>query len=173
MQHIFWTFAQAIVAYAGLLGSVKRFRWPGFMFDCRGWCAGAIVPSLVIRGIVVCVGLGCLWIFLFGMIGISMGWWIWIPLQFVLFLWWIPVSWCVAASRLTIAYDKSILIGKKKWNDVVVLRSTLHLNKSTCHYKFQPQRMSQVSTMLYSELFSLMPLHKRHSIWSFFMKLVW
>ena len=39
------------------------------------------------------------------------------------------------ASRLTIAYDKSILIGKKKWNDVVVLRSTLHLNKSTCHYK--------------------------------------
>ena len=39
------------------------------------------------------------------------------------------------AVRLTIAYDKSILIGKKKWNDVVVLRSTLHLNKSTCHYK--------------------------------------
>jgi hypothetical protein len=60
----------------------------------------------------------------------------------------IPLGWL--ASRLTIAYDKSILIGKKKWNDVVVLRSTLHLNKSTCHYKLQPQRvMSQVSTTLY------------------------
>ena len=40
--------------------------------------------------------------------------------------------------RLTVAYDKSIVIGKKKWNDVVVLRSTLHLNKSTCHYKRRP-----------------------------------
>eukprot|EP00438_Fugacium_kawagutii_P009481 Skav204854 [mRNA] locus=scaffold1883:155978:158961:- [translate_table: standard] len=44
--------------------------------------------------------------------------------------------------RLTIAYDKSILIGKKKWNDVVVLRSTLHLNKSTCHYKLKDWQKS-------------------------------
>lgn len=43
---------------------------------------------------------------------------------------------------LTIAYDKSILIGKKKWNDVVVLRSTLHLNKSTCHYKLKEWQKS-------------------------------
>jgi len=43
---------------------------------------------------------------------------------------------------LTIAYDKSILIGKKKWNDVVVLRSTLHLNKSTCHYKLKDWQKS-------------------------------
>lgn len=43
---------------------------------------------------------------------------------------------------LTIAYDKSILIGKKKWNDVVVLRSTLHLNKSTCHYKLKDWHQS-------------------------------
>ena len=41
--------------------------------------------------------------------------------------------------RLTIAYDKSIVIGKKKWNDIVVMRSTLHLNKSTCFYKPHPQ----------------------------------
>eukprot|EP00439_Symbiodinium_sp_Y106_P073440 s3674_g13.t2 len=40
---------------------------------------------------------------------------------------------------LTIAYDKSIVIGKKKWNDIVVMRSTLHLNKSTCFYKPHPQ----------------------------------
>ena len=43
--------------------------------------------------------------------------------------------------RLTVAHDKSILIGKRKWNDVVVLRSTLHLNKSTCHYKPGPQML--------------------------------
>ena len=44
-----------------------------------------------------------------------------------------------APPRLTIAYDKSIVIGKKKWNDIVVMRSTLHLNKSTCFYKPHPQ----------------------------------
>jgi len=38
---------------------------------------------------------------------------------------------------LTVAHDKSITIGKRKWNDVIVLRSTLHLNKSTCHFKLQ------------------------------------
>ncbi|CAJ1384807.1 unnamed protein product [Effrenium voratum] len=43
---------------------------------------------------------------------------------------------------LTVAYDKSILIGKKKWNDVVVLRSTLHLNKSTCFYKLKDWQKS-------------------------------
>merc|ERR1719414_1604617 len=36
---------------------------------------------------------------------------------------------------LTVAYDKSIVLGKRKWGDVVVLRSTVHLNKSACHYK--------------------------------------
>eukprot|EP00931_Biecheleriopsis_adriatica_P005504 TRINITY_DN107014_c0_g1_i1.p1 TRINITY_DN107014_c0_g1~~TRINITY_DN107014_c0_g1_i1.p1 ORF type:complete len:481 (+),score=126.55 TRINITY_DN107014_c0_g1_i1:62-1444(+) len=40
-------------------------------------------------------------------------------------------------SLLTVAHDKSILIGKRKWNDVIVLRSTLNLNKSTCHYKLK------------------------------------
>lgn len=38
---------------------------------------------------------------------------------------------------LTVAYDKSIVLGKRKWNDIVVLRSTIHLNKSTCHYKLE------------------------------------
>mmetsp|Transcript_116459 Transcript_116459/g.324545 ORF Transcript_116459/g.324545 Transcript_116459/m.324545 type:complete len:467 (+) Transcript_116459:100-1500(+) len=38
---------------------------------------------------------------------------------------------------LTVAYDKSITLGKRKWNDVVVMRSTIHLNKSTCHYKLE------------------------------------
>lgn len=41
---------------------------------------------------------------------------------------------------LTVAYDKSIIIGKQKWNDVVVMRSTLHLNKSTCHFKLRDWR---------------------------------
>lgn len=43
---------------------------------------------------------------------------------------------------LTIAYDKSIVIGKKKWNDIVVMRSTLHLNKSTCFYKLKDWQQS-------------------------------
>lgn len=38
---------------------------------------------------------------------------------------------------ITVAYDKSIVLGKRKWNDVVVMRSTVHLNKSTCHYKLE------------------------------------
>ncbi|CAE7828752.1 unnamed protein product [Symbiodinium microadriaticum] len=45
-------------------------------------------------------------------------------------------------SPLTIAYDKSIVIGKKKWNDIVVMRSTLHLNKSTCFYKLKDWQQS-------------------------------
>ncbi|CAE7653026.1 unnamed protein product [Symbiodinium sp. CCMP2456] len=43
---------------------------------------------------------------------------------------------------LTVAYDKSIVIGKKKWNDIVVMRSTLHLNKSTCFYKLKDWQQS-------------------------------
>lgn len=38
---------------------------------------------------------------------------------------------------LTVAYDKSIIIGKKKWNDIIVFRSLVHLNKSTCYYKIK------------------------------------
>mmetsp|Transcript_41699 Transcript_41699/g.89530 ORF Transcript_41699/g.89530 Transcript_41699/m.89530 type:complete len:307 (-) Transcript_41699:55-975(-) len=38
---------------------------------------------------------------------------------------------------LTVAFDKSIVIGKRKWDDVVVTRSSLHLNKSTCLLKLQ------------------------------------
>uniref|UniRef100_A0A7S4QXF0 Uncharacterized protein n=1 Tax=Alexandrium monilatum TaxID=311494 RepID=A0A7S4QXF0_9DINO len=38
---------------------------------------------------------------------------------------------------LTVAYDKSVVLGKRKWNDVVIMRSTIHLNKSTCHYKLE------------------------------------
>lgn len=38
---------------------------------------------------------------------------------------------------LTVAHDKSIVIGQKKWNDVVVLRSLIHLNLSTCHFKLK------------------------------------
>lgn len=38
---------------------------------------------------------------------------------------------------VTVAYDKSITIGKKKWNDIVICRSTLHLNKSTCYFKMK------------------------------------
>jgi len=38
---------------------------------------------------------------------------------------------------LTVAFDKSIIIGKRKWNDVVIFRSTVHLNKSACHFKLQ------------------------------------
>mmetsp|Transcript_74251 Transcript_74251/g.150800 ORF Transcript_74251/g.150800 Transcript_74251/m.150800 type:complete len:351 (+) Transcript_74251:82-1134(+) len=35
----------------------------------------------------------------------------------------------------TLAEDPSIKLGKRKWDDIVILRSTIHLNKSACHYK--------------------------------------
>mmetsp|Transcript_2226 Transcript_2226/g.3845 ORF Transcript_2226/g.3845 Transcript_2226/m.3845 type:complete len:273 (-) Transcript_2226:24-842(-) len=38
---------------------------------------------------------------------------------------------------ITVAHDKSIVLGQKKWNDVVVLRSMIHLNMSTCHFKLK------------------------------------
>merc|ERR1719356_2165476 len=38
---------------------------------------------------------------------------------------------------LTVAYDKSIIVGKSKWNDIVVFRSLIHLNKSTCFFKLE------------------------------------
>jgi len=38
---------------------------------------------------------------------------------------------------LTVAYDKSIMIGNKKWNDIVCFRSLVHLNKSTCYFKMR------------------------------------
>jgi len=43
---------------------------------------------------------------------------------------------------LTVAYDKTITVGRQKWNDVVILRSTVHLNKSTCHYKLKQWQKS-------------------------------
>mmetsp|Transcript_46802 Transcript_46802/g.138292 ORF Transcript_46802/g.138292 Transcript_46802/m.138292 type:complete len:386 (+) Transcript_46802:3-1160(+) len=43
---------------------------------------------------------------------------------------------------LVVAYDKSIIVGKKKWNDVIVFRSTLHLNKSTCYFKMRDWRQA-------------------------------
>ncbi|CAE7775332.1 unnamed protein product, partial [Symbiodinium pilosum] len=48
---------------------------------------------------------------------------------------------------LTVAYDKSIVVGKRKWNDVVVMRSTLHLNKSTCFYKMKDWQQSLDSAL--------------------------
>lgn len=42
---------------------------------------------------------------------------------------------CSLDQLLTVAHDKSIIIGKRKWNDVVVLRSTIQLNRSACHFK--------------------------------------
>jgi len=43
---------------------------------------------------------------------------------------------------VTVAYDKSIVIGARKWNDVVILRSTIHLNMSTCHFKLQKWKLA-------------------------------
>ncbi|CAE8586187.1 unnamed protein product [Polarella glacialis] len=43
---------------------------------------------------------------------------------------------------LTVAYDKTITVGRQKWNDVVILRSTVLLNKSTCHYKLKQWQKS-------------------------------
>jgi len=37
----------------------------------------------------------------------------------------------------TLAQDPSIKVGKKKWDDIVVLRSTIYLNKSACQYKLK------------------------------------
>lgn len=36
---------------------------------------------------------------------------------------------------VTVAEDRAIVIGQKKWNQVIVLRALLHLNKSACHCK--------------------------------------
>lgn len=44
---------------------------------------------------------------------------------------------CAHDQLLTVAHDKSIVIGKRKWNDVVVMRAMIHLNKSACHYKLK------------------------------------
>lgn len=44
---------------------------------------------------------------------------------------------CALDQLLTVAHDKSIIIGKQKWNDVIVLRSTIHLNKSACQFKLK------------------------------------
>mmetsp|Transcript_380 Transcript_380/g.1198 ORF Transcript_380/g.1198 Transcript_380/m.1198 type:complete len:334 (+) Transcript_380:107-1108(+) len=37
----------------------------------------------------------------------------------------------------TIAEDRSMVIGQKKWDEIVVLRSVIHLNKSACFYKLK------------------------------------
>lgn len=48
---------------------------------------------------------------------------------------------------VTVAFDKSITIGKRKWHDVVILRSTIHLNKSTCYFKLQQWQKSLQEAM--------------------------
>eukprot|EP00930_Biecheleria_cincta_P082310 TRINITY_DN72068_c0_g1_i1.p1 TRINITY_DN72068_c0_g1~~TRINITY_DN72068_c0_g1_i1.p1 ORF type:complete len:461 (-),score=109.46 TRINITY_DN72068_c0_g1_i1:132-1514(-) len=70
---------------------------------------------------------------------------------------------------LTVAYDKSILIGKKKMNDVIVLRSTLNLNRSTCFYKLKQWQDSLDSALeclvgSHRDEMMLTDAHVRHKV---------
>lgn len=49
---------------------------------------------------------------------------------------------------LTLSYDKSITIGKQKFNDVVVLRSTIYLNRSACYFKLEDWKKALDEAML-------------------------
>jgi hypothetical protein len=70
---------------------------------------------------------------------------------------------------LTVAYDKSIVIGKKKMNDVIVLRSTLNLNRSTCFYKLKEWQDSLDSALeclvgSHRDEMMLTDAHVRHKV---------